>query len=201
MENYHNFKTIYKRDYLENTFPEHYHPNIVERGSNGFRDYPKENTIKTYEKLESGTIQQQKVAANTDSLDAAKNQFLKSGTEHWKSNYKHQQDVRKQLTKDRNSLGGVTGPDHCKGTEAINNSDANRQSGTGHQNQAGEQIRNATVRSSSASKPTDFCRPSQPEWSKNTFAHINRAPTGVTDYKFNYGEKIGHAPKPHIMDE
>ena len=70
----------------------------MERGSNGFKDYPKGNTIKTYEKLESATIQQQKDACNADSLDVAKNQFLKTGVEHWKSNYKHQVDVRISIT-------------------------------------------------------------------------------------------------------
>ena len=58
------------------------------------------------------------------------------------------------------------------------------------------------MRSNSANtKGANIYRPAQPEWSKNTFAHINKAPVGVSDYKFNYGEKIGHAPKPHVMNE
>jgi hypothetical protein len=32
-------------------------------------------------------------AANPDSLDTAKNKFLRTGVEHWKSNYKHQVNV------------------------------------------------------------------------------------------------------------
>lgn len=175
LENYHNFKTIYKRDYLENTTPEDYHPNIVERGSNGFKDYPKENTIKTYEKLESATIQQQKDAANADSLDAAKSQFLKSGVEHWKSNYKHQVDVPLQIRQDLNGIPGV-------------NPNATHQSNTGGNTLQGEQLKSSTMRSSSANnRPANLFRPAQPEWSKNTFAHFNKAPVGVTDYKFNYG--------------
>lgn len=78
--------------------PEHYHPNIVKKGSNGFKDYPQANTIKTYEMLESSTIKQQEDAKNDqnqapDSIDAAKKTFLRSGVEHWKTNYQHQVDV------------------------------------------------------------------------------------------------------------
>jgi hypothetical protein len=81
---------------LENTSPEDYHPNIVARGSNGFKDFPRENTIRTYEKLESSSLQPQStsnIGNNQDSLDAAKKQFLRTGVEHWKSNYKHQVNV------------------------------------------------------------------------------------------------------------
>jgi len=121
-------------------------------------------------------------------LDAAKSQFLKSGVEHWKSNYKHQVDVRVVVTQDINN--------------STNNPNAAHLSATSDHNVLGEQGKSATLRSNSANnKPLNLYRPAQPEWSKNDFAHFNKAPVGVTDYKFNYGEKIGHAPKPHIMNE
>jgi len=121
-------------------------------------------------------------------LDAAKSQFLKSGVEHWKSNYKHQVDVRDIVIQDINN--------------SANNPNAGPLSGTSDQIVVGEHGKSATLRSNSAiNKPSNLYRPAQPEWSKNDFAHFNKAPIGVTDYKFNYGEKIGHAPKPHIMDE
>lgn len=62
--------------------------------------------------------------------------------------------------------------------------------GKGGELNADGSIRVNVVRSSSANNrapSADLYKPSQPEWSKNDFAHFNRAPIGVTDYKFNYG--------------
>ena len=59
----------------------------------------------------------------------------------------------------------------------------------------------ASLRSASANRTGSEFRPPVPTWSKNVGAYTNKALTGVTDYQFNYGEKVGHCPKPHILDE
>lgn len=100
----------------------------------------------------------------------------------------------------RGGLGG-----QGDGTQGGNGEGEGSGGNRGGRNGEGDgSIRMNVMRSTSGNNrapSADLYKPSQPEWSKNDFAHFNRAPVGVTDYKFNYGEKIGHAPKPHVMDE
>lgn len=49
-------KTVYRKDYLENTMPPDYEIDLVKKGSTGFDKFSESNTIPTHEILESSVV-------------------------------------------------------------------------------------------------------------------------------------------------
>ena len=83
-------KTVYKKDYLQNTVPADYEVDLVKKGSTGFDKFSNSNTIPTHQKLESSVI-------NNKSKGGIQSQLLKTGVEHWRTNYQKDNDVRNAL--------------------------------------------------------------------------------------------------------
>lgn len=104
LENYHNNKTVYKSSFIENTHPEHYHPQHVPKGGARTLDFGGAGSIKAYDKEEAvryGSNGFNKSAE--ESGDPRKNKLLKTGTEHWGSIYKQQQ-APSTSTNNKNAL-------------------------------------------------------------------------------------------------
>lgn len=126
--------------------------------------------------------------------DLRKANLLKTGTEHWRTVYQQSISNPNQAALNGNSsLAYRTGNSNANN----NNRDGN---GTlaGNAGQAGQDAQGnlANTRSKSLGGKTKAQVAEQlaRENSYKTKPYMNNAKTGITDYKFNYGEKIGNSP-------
>lgn len=85
LHNYHHQKTIYKQNHLENTNPPDYHPRHVVRGANSTLDFGDASLTK----LSKAFDKEEALKNGSNDLAGTRNGYnlLKTGTEHWKSNY------------------------------------------------------------------------------------------------------------------
>lgn len=126
--------------------------------------------------------------------------LLKTGTEHWKSNYQASIGQAALLNRTQNLAG--TGSGNLVNQSKLRPSTGNAGNGNDGANNAGNTnngntgFGGAALRSQSAGK--SFGKLGTEEESKaqsyKNRAYINNCKTGITDYKFNYGDKIGHTP-------
>lgn len=79
LENYHHYQTIYKKVHLENTQPQDYHPDIVQKGVHSTLNFSGTSKSKAYDQIEAEKTGQEEYRQGHN--------LLKTGTEHWKSNY------------------------------------------------------------------------------------------------------------------
>lgn len=79
LDNFNHYHTVYKKNHVENTEPKDYHPEHVQKGSSSTLNFAGNSLVKPYDQVE----------AEKDGQPSYRNGFnlLKTGTEHWKSNY------------------------------------------------------------------------------------------------------------------
>lgn len=152
LDNFNHYHTTYKKNHVENTEPKDYHPEHVPKGSSSTLNFAGNSLVKPYDVQE----------AEKDGQPSYRNGFnlLKTGTEHWKSNYQ----------------GSVCQP-------AITSAEEPK-----------------TRAESSKPKPGLPDAELSKALSYKNRPYMNEIKTGVTDYKFNYGEQIGNHPK-EILDQ
>jgi hypothetical protein len=128
--------------------------------------------------------------------------MLKTGTEHWATIYdKTYVNPRQGMSltgsnfNNGNNLNNGNSSSLDKGDGNLNqNLAASGNNGMGGDGQAGNKL--FGVRSSSLGGKTR-AQLLEEEGRKNSYKYkpyINNAKTGITEYKFNYGEKIGDSP-------
>ena len=141
-------------------------------------------TIKAFDRLEAekyGTTQFK------EGDDPRKGKLLQTGTEHWRTVYQQ-------------SLSNPNQADTVNNTLAQRTSFNINGSQVGNTNQAadanGSQMNLASMRSQSMGGKTkaQIAEQIARENSYKTKPYINNAKTEITDYKFNYGQKIGDSP-------
>ena len=148
-------------------------------------------TIKAFDRLEAekyGTTQFK------EGDDPRKAKLLQTGTEHWRTVYQQSLSNPNQADTVNNTLAQRTSFSNKYNNEDINGSQV------GNTNQAadanGSQMNLASMRSQSMGGKTkaQIAEQIARENSYKTKPYINNAKTEITDYKFNYGQKIGDSP-------
>jgi hypothetical protein len=79
LDNFNHYHTLYKKNHVENTGPQDYHPEHVPKGGSSTFNLAGNSLVKPYDQIE----------AEKERQPSYRNGFnlLKTGTEHWKSNY------------------------------------------------------------------------------------------------------------------
>lgn len=149
LDNYNHYHTIYQKSHLENTGPKDYHPEHVQRGSNSTLNFAGNSLTKAYDQIE----------AEKTGESAYRNGFtlLKTGTEHWKTNYQGSISNAAEMSKTMNQSA--------------------KDSKLPLRSQSTGKTLNKNLIDEELSKALSY---------KNR-PYINNTPTGLTDYRFNYG--------------
>ena len=150
LDNFSHYHTLYKKQHVENTQPKDYHQEHVKKGFGCFLNSQAGTLNKPYDQVE----------AEKEAVPDYKKGFnpLKTGTEHWKTNY--QADI--VATAMNQTLSG---------------SNRDPKFSTMRSQSTGKTSNNKNLIDEHLSKANSY---------KNR-AYINDCQTGTTDYKFNYG--------------
>ena len=79
LNNFNHYHTTYQNLHLENTKPQDYHPEHVVKGGSSTLNFTKNSLTKPFDQLEA--------EMGTQPGYRAGHNMLKTGTEHWKTNY------------------------------------------------------------------------------------------------------------------
>lgn len=94
MENFHAGKTVYKETIEGTTKPQDYHIQHVQKGRHTAFDFGNSQPLKAYDTTQARKMEnlqnideQPGSESRTNASEMAKRTLLKSGVEHWRSNY------------------------------------------------------------------------------------------------------------------
>ena len=96
LDNFRNSDSIYKKSYLENTYPNNYHPDHVPKGGARTLEFPQAGSIKAYDREEAQRYGTKEVSNDGDTR---KCKLLQTGVEHWKTNYQNMNGKSISLSK------------------------------------------------------------------------------------------------------
>ena len=153
-------------------------------------------TIQAYDRLEAEKYGTTKFKEGDDPRKA---KLLQTGTEHWKTIYQqslsqpNQADTVNNTFAQRTSFSNNNHNQDLHGSQVEN---ANQQGANADANANASQTNLGSLRSQSMGGKTkaQIAEQIARENSYKTKPYINNAKTEITDYKFNYGQKIGDSP-------